>query len=75
MCDPLYSSAMASHEVIVDNDRTIAPAPQRFTAEGMKATTLVLPTSHVAMLAKPKELSEFIAQAASSLPIAQPTAA
>jgi pimeloyl-ACP methyl ester carboxylesterase len=33
----------------------------------MKAKTLSLPTSHVAMLAKPKEVAEFIISAAASL--------
>jgi hypothetical protein len=33
----------------------------------MGAKTISLPTSHVAMLAKPKEVAEFIIEAAASL--------
>jgi pimeloyl-ACP methyl ester carboxylesterase len=53
--------------VIASNDRTISPEQEKFTAERMKAKTLILPTSHVAMIAKPKEVTAFIADAAASL--------
>jgi pimeloyl-ACP methyl ester carboxylesterase len=54
--------------VISDKDRAISPNQQKSTAKRMKATkTLFLPTSHVAMLAKPKEVADFITQAAESL--------
>jgi pimeloyl-ACP methyl ester carboxylesterase len=53
--------------VISDNDRAISPEQQRSTAKRMKAKTLSVPSSHVAMLAKPKEVAEFIIQAAASL--------
>jgi pimeloyl-ACP methyl ester carboxylesterase len=51
--------------VIASNDRMIAPEQERVTAKRMDATTLTLATSHVAMLAKPKEVADFIAAAAS----------
>jgi hypothetical protein len=53
--------------VIADHDRMIAPEQERTTAKRMKATTLSLPTSHVAMLARPKEVAQFIIDAAASL--------
>jgi pimeloyl-ACP methyl ester carboxylesterase len=53
--------------VIADNDRMIAPEQERMTAKRMNAKTLSLPSSHVAMLAKPKEVAEFIIGAAASL--------
>jgi pimeloyl-ACP methyl ester carboxylesterase len=53
--------------VIADHDRMIAPEQERATAKRMKAKTLSLATSHVAMLAKPKEVAEFIIDAAASL--------
>jgi pimeloyl-ACP methyl ester carboxylesterase len=59
--------AKPSWVVISENDRMIAPEQQRSTAKRMKAKTLSLPTSHVAMLAKPKEVAEFIISAAASL--------
>jgi hypothetical protein len=42
----------------------ISPEQERVTAKRMNATTLTLETSHVAMLAKPKEVADFIAEAA-----------
>ncbi len=53
--------------VIASNDRTISPDQERSTAKRMGATTLTLPTSHVAMLAKPKEVADFIAEAVVSI--------
>jgi hypothetical protein len=53
--------------VISENDRAIAPDQQRSTPRRVKAKAISLPTSHVAMLAKPKEVAEFIIEAAASL--------
>src|SRR5271168_2013853 len=53
--------------VISENDRAISPDQQKSTAKRMKAKTLSVPTSHVAMLAKPKEVAGFIIEAAASL--------
>ena len=52
--------------VIAENDRMISPEQERTTAKRMNAKTLSLPTSHVAMLAKPKEVAEFIVDAVAS---------
>jgi pimeloyl-ACP methyl ester carboxylesterase len=57
--------------VISSNDRTISPDQQKFTATRMGAKTLTLPTSHVAMLAKPNEVADFIAEAATSAPVSK----
>jgi hypothetical protein len=43
----------------------ISPEQERVTAKRMNSQTLTLPTSHVPMLAKPKEVAEFIGTAAS----------
>jgi pimeloyl-ACP methyl ester carboxylesterase len=51
--------------VIASNDRMIAPQQERDTAKRMHSKTLVLSTSHVPMLSKPKEVAAFIASAAS----------
>jgi pimeloyl-ACP methyl ester carboxylesterase len=51
--------------VVAENDRMINPDYERFAAKRMGAKTLVLPTSHVPMLSKPKEVAAFIAEAAS----------
>jgi pimeloyl-ACP methyl ester carboxylesterase len=54
--------------VVAENDRMINPDYERFAAERMGATTLPLPTSHVPMLSKPKEVAAFIAEAAAGTP-------
>lgn len=51
--------------VIASNDRMISPDQERVTAKRMGAQTLTLPTSHVPMLSHPKEVADFIMQAAS----------
>jgi pimeloyl-ACP methyl ester carboxylesterase len=51
--------------VIASNDRMIAPEQERVTAKRMNAKTLTLPSSHVPMLSRPKEVADFIAQAGS----------
>jgi len=51
--------------VIASNDRMIAPEQERVTAKRMNAKTLTLPTSHVPMLARPKEVADFINEASS----------
>ncbi|NGZ86355.1 alpha/beta hydrolase [Duganella sp. SAP-35] len=53
-----------SWAVIAANDRTIAPQQEIDGARRMGARTLTLSSSHVAMLAKPKEVAAFIAEAA-----------
>jgi pimeloyl-ACP methyl ester carboxylesterase len=50
--------------VIASDDRAIPPALEKAEAETMKATSITLPSSHVAMLSHPKEVSELIEQAA-----------
>ena len=42
----------------------ISPKQEKDSAEKMKATTLTLPTSHVPMLSRPKEVADFISVAA-----------
>jgi pimeloyl-ACP methyl ester carboxylesterase len=52
--------------VIAANDRAISPEQQKFTAKRMGAETVTLAASHVAMLAKPEEVANFIVEAAAS---------
>lgn len=63
-------SAAAWHDkptwfVIASNDRMISPQQEKDSAVKMKAKTLTLPTSHVPMLSRPKEVADFISDAAS----------
>jgi pimeloyl-ACP methyl ester carboxylesterase len=53
-----------SFYVVAENDRMINPEYERFAAKRMGAKILALPTSHVPMLARPKEVAAFIAEAA-----------
>jgi pimeloyl-ACP methyl ester carboxylesterase len=50
--------------VVASNDRAISPQQEEDTAKRMGAKILTLPTSHVAMLAKPKEVADFMIEAA-----------
>lgn len=50
--------------VIASNDRMIAPQQERDSAKKMNAKTLTLSTSHVPMLSRPKEVADFISEAA-----------
>jgi pimeloyl-ACP methyl ester carboxylesterase len=45
-------------------DRTINPDLERFLAKRMGATTIELPSSHLSMLSHPREIADFILQAA-----------
>lgn len=53
--------------IVAAKDETIPPAVERDSADRMGAETLVLESSHVAMLSQPDVVAEFIAKAAASL--------
>ncbi|MBO9567169.1 MAG: alpha/beta hydrolase [Niastella sp.] len=53
-----------SYFVVSDNDHIISPIIEAEMAKNMKAITYHLPTSHVAMLAKPEKVAEVILKAA-----------
>jgi len=57
----------SSWYVVAENDRMINPDYERFAAKRMKAEVLALPTSHVPMLSKPKEVAAFIVAAANGV--------
>lgn len=50
--------------IVSDNDHIISPQVEREMAQNIRATTFHLPTSHVAMLAKPQDVAEVILKAA-----------
>jgi pimeloyl-ACP methyl ester carboxylesterase len=52
--------------VIASNDRAIAPEQEISTAKRMNAKTLTVASSHVAMLAQPQAVADFIIEAAAS---------
>jgi pimeloyl-ACP methyl ester carboxylesterase len=49
------------------NDRMIPPQAEQFMASRIKAKTITLPSSHVAMLSHPEEIADFILSAAEEL--------
>jgi len=50
--------------IVAKNDKAINPDLERFMAKRAKSTTLEVESSHVAMIAKPKQVLEMILQAA-----------
>jgi pimeloyl-ACP methyl ester carboxylesterase len=50
--------------VIASNDRAVAPELEKAEAAAIKATSITIPSSHVPMLSHPKEVANFIEQAA-----------
>jgi pimeloyl-ACP methyl ester carboxylesterase len=52
--------------VVSSNDRMIDPEQEKSMAKQMKATTTVLPSSHVAMLSHPTEVARVIEEAAAN---------
>jgi pimeloyl-ACP methyl ester carboxylesterase len=57
--------------VVAANDRMIAPDLERHFAATIKATTITLPSSHVAMLSHPAEVAKLIIEAARAAPAHQ----
>jgi pimeloyl-ACP methyl ester carboxylesterase len=53
-----------SWAVIAGNDRAIPPELEKDEAAAIKATSITLPTNHLAMLSHPREVAELIEQAA-----------
>ena len=63
------STSAAWHDIptfyaVSENDQCVNPDLERFLAARMNATTVALPSSHVAMLSHPNEVTELIIQAA-----------
>jgi pimeloyl-ACP methyl ester carboxylesterase len=52
--------------VVAEKDRMIQPDLERAMAKKIKASTTALPTSHVAMLSRPKDVAAVILQAAAA---------
>jgi pimeloyl-ACP methyl ester carboxylesterase len=76
---PLASSAFAdvmgvpawkarpSWYLVAQNDEALPPDPERQFAERMGATTVEIPSSHVAMVSHPAEVAELIEKAAEAV--------
>jgi pimeloyl-ACP methyl ester carboxylesterase len=66
MGPPAWRS-LPSWYLVAQNDEAIPPAAERRFAERMGATTVEIPSSHVAMVSYPAEVAELIEQAAASV--------
>ena len=53
--------------VIATNDRAVSPALEKAEAAAMKATSITVSSSRVPMLSHPKEVADFIGQAAAKV--------
>lgn len=60
-----------SFYVVAANDRMINPDLERKFAKAMKAKTITVPSSHVAMLSHPSEVAKLIIEAARTAPANQ----
>ena len=58
---------LPSWYVVSSNDHVISPALETKMANRMNATTLALPSGHLAMLSHPTEVTKFVETAATSL--------
>jgi pimeloyl-ACP methyl ester carboxylesterase len=63
---PAWTS-LPSWYLVAQNDEAIPPDAERQFAERMGATTLEVPSSHVAMVSHPAEVAELIEKAAASV--------
>lgn len=59
--------SLRSWYLVAKNDQTIAPDEERFFAKRMGATTVEVPSSHVAMVSHPNEVTRLIELAAQAV--------
>jgi len=52
--------------MVAGNDQAIPPDAERLFAKRMSATTIEVPSSHVAMISHPDDVAKLIIQAAES---------
>jgi pimeloyl-ACP methyl ester carboxylesterase len=64
--DPAWKTK-PSWFVIASRDRALTPQLEEFEASNMHATSITVPTSHLAMLAAPLRVADFIDRAANAL--------
>ena len=62
--------ALPSWFLVADGDQTIPPDAERLFAKRMGATTVEVPTNHVAMVSHPDDVVKLIETAAQAVPVA-----
>ncbi len=55
--------------MVAENDQAIAPDGERLFAKRMGATTVEIPTNHVAMVSHPDDVVKLIETAAQAVPV------
>ncbi len=68
MGTPAWKS-LPSWYLVATNDEAIPPDAERQFAARMGATTIEIPSSHVAMVSHPGEVADLIAKAASAVAV------
>ena len=63
--------ALPTWFLVADGDQTIPPDAERLFAKRMGATTVEVPTNHVAMVSHPDDVLTLIKTAAQAVPVAQ----
>jgi len=66
---PAWKS-LPSWYLVATNDQAIPPDAERLFASRMGATTIEVPSSHVAMVSHPDEVTQLIKTAAEAIPVA-----
>jgi len=69
MGTPAWKS-VPSWYLVAKNDEALPPDAERQFAARMKATTVEIPSSHVAMVSRPDDVTELIESAAKAVPVA-----
>ena len=62
--------ALPSWYMVADGDQAIPPDAERLFAKRMGATTVEVPTNHVAMVSHPDDVVKLIKTAAEAVPVA-----
>jgi pimeloyl-ACP methyl ester carboxylesterase len=66
---PAWKS-LPSWYLVAGNDQALPPDAQRMFAKRMNASTVEVPSSHVAMVSHPDDVAKLIEMAAKALPVA-----
>jgi pimeloyl-ACP methyl ester carboxylesterase len=69
MGTPAWKS-VPSWYLVAKNDEALPPDAERQFAARMEATTVEIPSSHVAMVSWPDDVTELIESAAKAVPVA-----
>jgi hypothetical protein len=69
--DDFAQAAPVIEQLVADGDQAIPPEAERLFATRMGATTVAVPTNHVAMASHPDDVVTLIETAAEAVPVAR----